>query len=128
MLELYLMCPSFFITWFSPYVWGICRSSPTQECGTNGRGRIYGKCFYYKPILACFTKFEFITLVSSKSTDKLDVIPCSLVYRYEYFGGKCCLHLQTRSIFLQNVVNLFKKTAQYHISEKHKSFILKSVH
>jgi len=97
MLELYLMFPSFFITWSSPYVWGMSRSSPTQGCVTNRRRsrrrRVYGKCSYYKSILTCFTKFGVFTLVSSKNTDKLDVIPCSLVYRYEYFGGKCCLHL-----------------------------------
>jgi len=120
MLELYLICPSFFITWFSPYVWGMGRSSLTQGCGTNGRRRrrrVYGKCFHYKSILACFTKFEVLTLVSSKTTDKLDVIPCSLMYRYEYFGGKCCLRLQTRSTFLQNVVTCLKNCTASHFRE-----------
>jgi len=120
MLELYLICPSFFITWFSPYVWGMGRSSPTQGCGTNGRRRrkiVCGKCFHYKSILASFTKFEVFTLVSSKSTDKLDMISCSLVYRYEYFGGKCSLRLQTRSTFLQNVVTCLKNCTASHFRE-----------
>ena len=71
MLELYFICPSFFITWFSSYVWGMSGSCPNQGCGTNGRRsrnrKVYGICFYYKSVLACFTKFE-VTVVSSQST------------------------------------------------------------
>ena len=61
-----------------------------------------------------FTKFGVFTVVSTKIIVLLSVMPCSLVYRYEYFCGICCFHLRSRT-FLQNVQTYLKNCTASHL-------------
>jgi hypothetical protein len=45
-----------------------------------------------------------------------DVTPCSLVDRYQSFGGTCCLSLQENTVLFWNV-GTYLQNYMYHISE-----------
>lgn len=49
-----------------------------------------------------FMRSEAFTLVMVKIIDFRDVIPCSLTYRCQCFGGIFCLHFQCRKIYHKN--------------------------
>jgi hypothetical protein len=44
-------------------------------------------------------RFEVLTEVNDKFVVFSYVTPCTLLGKYQRFGGKCCLHLQRRKIF-----------------------------
>jgi hypothetical protein len=50
-----------------------------------------------------FTRFEVLTSVNISIKVFWDISPCSLVDRYQSFGGAVCLHLQSIRVFIKNL-------------------------
>jgi hypothetical protein len=45
-----------------------------------------------------FVRFEVPKVITVKNASICDVMPCTLVYYYQGFGGTCSVHLQGRRI------------------------------
>jgi hypothetical protein len=52
-------------------------------------------------------RFKVLVAVSVNIKAFLDEMPCSLGYRYQFFGGTCCLHLQGTTFQMTIILTLY---------------------
>jgi hypothetical protein len=59
---------------------------------------------------ANYMRFKVLRVVSIMTRVLQVIIPCTLVDRYQRFGGTCCVHLQCRAWTMKMGTVLFSET------------------
>lgn len=75
----------------------ICKPTSKQGFETTVIGRAYPSV----------DQWECHWILRTKIRVFLDVKPCSLVHTYGRFGGRCCLHIDSLSVGISNIENLY---------------------